>query len=57
MSAEYVYRMEDILDVYATPDTTETPLVCLDEKPVTLHEDLWVGQPPTPGSQGHPGAS
>ena len=54
MSAEYVYRMEDILDVYATPDTTETPLVCLDEKPVTLHEDLWVGQPPTPGSQGHP---
>jgi hypothetical protein len=54
MSAEYVYRMEDLLDLYATPADPAAPIVCLDEKPVTLHEDLWEGTPPTPGSQGHP---
>jgi hypothetical protein len=57
MSAEYVYRMEDILETYATPDTADAPLVCLDEKPVTLHEDLSAGTPPTPGTlgrEGHP---
>jgi hypothetical protein len=51
MSAEYVYRMEDLLETYATPDTPDTPdtpLVCLDEKPVTLHADLYAGTPPTP---------
>ena len=54
MSAEYVYRMEDILDTYATPDTADTPLVCLDEKPVTLHEELRESEPPQPGTPAHP---
>jgi hypothetical protein len=54
MSAEYVYRMEDLLDTYATPDTPDTPLVCLDEKPVTLQDDLVDGEPPLPGTPAHP---
>ena len=48
MSAEYVYRMEDVLDLYAAPPDPEAPVVCLDEKPVLLREELRAGQPPTP---------
>lgn len=50
MSAEYVYRMEDLLDLYAAPPDPDAPVVCLDEKPVLLREELRAGQPPTPGS-------
>jgi DDE superfamily endonuclease len=35
-SAEFVYRMEDILEVYALPYDEEYPLVCMDEQPVQL---------------------
>lgn len=51
MSAEYVYRMEDVLDLYATPPDPDAPVVCLDEKPVLLREELRAGQLPT---LGHP---
>lgn len=50
MSAEYVYRMEDILDQYAQPDDDPPrPLVCLDEKPVNLRAALQEPLPPAPG--------
>lgn len=53
MSAEYVCAMEDVLDLYAAeyaqPVDPTAPLVCLDEKPVTLHAELREGQPPAPG--------
>lgn len=52
MSAEYALRMEDVLDQYATPDDDPArPLVCLDEKPVTLHADI---TPPLPVAPGRP---
>jgi hypothetical protein len=37
--------MEDVLDQYAAPDDPDCPLVCLDEKPVTLRAET---TPPLP---------
>ena len=37
--------MEDVLDVYALPYDPAAPVVCLDEKLVTLHADI---TPPLP---------
>ena len=42
--------MEDVLDVYALPYDRLYPVVCLDEKLVTLHGDV---VPPLPVSPGH----
>lgn len=39
MDAEYVERMEDILDVYQRPYDDKYPVVCVDEKPVALISD------------------
>ena len=36
-SAQYVAKMEDVLDVYARPYDTKRPLVCLDEVSKELH--------------------
>ena len=45
--------MEDVLalyaQVYAAPSEPAHPLVCLDEKPVVLHEPARAGQPVAPG--------
>lgn len=32
--------MEDVLDVYAQPYQAKRPLICLDEKPYILHQDV-----------------
>jgi hypothetical protein len=37
-SAEYVAKMEDVLDVYARPYDAKRPLVCLDEASKELHD-------------------
>jgi transposase len=37
---EYVERMEDVLRLYEKPYTPAEPVLCLDEKPVTLHADV-----------------
>ena len=39
LDEEYIERMEDVLKVYEKPLTERAPVVCLDEKPVVLHED------------------
>lgn len=39
LDAEYVERMEDVLDVYARPFDPKKPVVCVDEKPVPLISD------------------
>ncbi len=49
MSAEYVWRLDDLLDLYAAPPEPDAPVVCLDEKPVLLREEVREGQPPAPG--------
>jgi len=35
-SAEFVAKMEDVLDIYAMPYDEEIPVICLDEKPYQL---------------------
>lgn len=41
--------MEDLLDLYAQPPDPAAPVVCLDEKPVTLHAETHERQPVIPG--------
>src|SRR5687768_12171044 len=36
----YIARMEDVLEVYERPYDPQQPVICLDEKPVTLHADV-----------------
>ena len=42
--------MEDVLEVYEKPLSAEEPVVCVDEKPVTLHEEVRDPIPMKPGS-------
>jgi hypothetical protein len=37
---DYIAKMEDVLELYERPYDPQQPVVCLDEKPVTLHADL-----------------
>jgi hypothetical protein len=50
-SAEFVWRMEDILDVYCRPYDPRRPLVCLDEMNRQLLADT---RGPLPAAPGHP---
>jgi len=40
LNDEYIEAMEDVLEVYERPLSAEEPVVCVDEKPVTLHQDV-----------------
>jgi transposase len=40
LDEEYIRRMEDVLALYEKPLSEEEPVVCIDEKPVVLHEDI-----------------
>jgi len=35
-NSEFVYRMEDVLEVYQRPENARFPLICFDETPVQL---------------------
>ncbi len=37
---DYIANMEDVLEMYERPYDPQQPVVCLDEKPVTLHADV-----------------
>ena len=39
LDEEYIARMEDVLGLYERPLSGSEPVVCIDEKPVVLHED------------------
>jgi len=45
----YIAKMEDVLETYEKPYDPQEPVVCLDEKPVTLHADV------RPASRAQPG--
>ncbi|MCX6925776.1 MAG: hypothetical protein NT154_21590 [Verrucomicrobia bacterium] len=45
----YIEKMEDVLAVYETPYDPAEPVVCVDEKPVSLHADV---RPPIPAKPG-----
>lgn len=47
--ADFVYHMEDVLDVYQRPLDPRFPLVCLDETPVQLVSETRIPLPMMPG--------
>ena len=48
----YAARMNDVLALYQRPYNPARPVVCLDEKPVVLHQDK---RPASAACPGHPG--
>jgi hypothetical protein len=48
---EYITKMEDVLETYEQPYNPKEPVVCLDEKPVTLHADVRPASPAEPGRE------
>lgn len=49
LDAEYIARMEDVLALYERPYNAREPVLCLDEKPVSLHADVRPARPARPG--------
>jgi hypothetical protein len=49
LSPEYIEKMEDVLAVYEKPYNSAEPVVCMDEKPVTLHAEVRAPIPMAPG--------
>ena len=47
----YITKMEDVLEVYERPYDQQEPVVCLDEKPITLHADVRPASPARPGRE------
>ena len=50
LDPEYIAKMEDVLALYERPYDPREPVLCLDEKPVSLHADV---RPPRPARPGH----
>ena len=48
---DYIAKMEDVLEVYERPHDPQQPVICLDEKPVTLHADVRPSSPAAPGRE------
>jgi hypothetical protein len=40
LNEEYIQRTEEVLAVYEKPLSEREPVVCLDEKPVLLHQEV-----------------
>lgn len=49
VDAEYVARMEDVLDLYAEEPDPKRPVVCLDESPIQLIGETRIPLPAAPG--------
>jgi transposase len=49
VDAEYVARMEDVLDLYAEEPDPQRPVVCFDESPIQLIGEVRQPLPPEPG--------
>ncbi len=51
LNEAYIAKMEDVLEVYERPYNPQEPVVCLAEKPVTLHADVRPASPAKPGRE------
>jgi len=51
LDEDYITKMEDVLEVYEQPYDPDHPVVCLDEKPMTLHADVRPTFPAVPGRE------
>lgn len=49
ITAEYIWRMEQVLDIYERPYNSKRPVVCFDERPCQLLSDLLMPIPMKPG--------
>ena len=52
LDEKYIERMEDVLARYEKPYDLAEPVVCLDEKPISLHAEV---RPPRAAAPGHMG--
>ena len=48
---DYIAKMEDVLEIYEPPYDPQQPVICLDEKPVTLHAYVRPTRPAAPGRE------
>jgi hypothetical protein len=48
-NAQFVWRMEEILDLYEEPYDPKRPVVCFDERPCQLSAEVRESLPPKPG--------
>src|SRR5246127_1006236 len=51
LNEAYITRMEEVLATYERPYNPAEPVVCLDEKPVTLHADVRPASAAKPGRE------
>jgi len=51
LNDDYIDKMEDVLETYERQYDAAQPVVCLDEKPVTLHADVRPASPAKPGRE------
>jgi hypothetical protein len=51
LNEDYIAKMEDVLETYEQPYDPQHPVVCLDEKPVTLHAEVRPSSPAGPGRE------
>jgi len=51
LNERYVANMEDVLAVYEKPYNPEQPVICLDEKPITLHGEVRPATAAQPGRE------
>ncbi len=54
LTDEYLEKMEEVLEVYERPYNRTEPVVCLDEKPISLHDDVRPARPMAPGKPRRP---
>ena len=48
---DYIAKMEDGLELYERVYDIRQPVICLDQKPITLHADLRPVRPAAPGRE------
>ena len=51
LNEDYIAKMEDVLETYERPYDAKQPVVCVDEKPITLHADVRPASPAAPGRE------
>jgi len=51
LNEEYIEKMEDVLETYEQPYNPQEPVLCVDEKPVTLHADVRPATAAAPGRE------
>lgn len=49
INTAYLTRMEEVLELYERPHNPQEPVVCLDEKPVSLHGEVRTPETARPG--------